>query len=331
MKTTNKLADRIRRGESIPPPLAALLGVASVGVRAGMWWRRHGPRFKLDAPVISFGNITAGGTGKTPAVIERAQSELGNGRRVAILTRGYGSKRGRAFVRGADIEEPFGIAEDIGDEPALIAWKVPDALIVKDPDRVAGGLAAIREHHCDTLILDDGYQYARLERDENTLVIDAVNPFGNGQLIPRGILREPITAVERATSILLTRCDQSPHLTVLREALADMCPGAPFRMTRHEPRYLWRLTDKEQAPLSYLHGQSVHAVCAIGNPEAFFATIESLGATLLTRQAFRNHRRIPQDALADDAPIVTTEKDAIRMGPVASNVWALAVELADFT
>ena len=331
MKTTNKWADRVRRGEELPQPLAALLGVASVGVRAGMWWRHHGPRFELDARVISFGNITAGGTGKTPAVIERARREIAAGHNVAVLTRGYGSKRGRACVRGKDLKDPFGVAEAIGDEPALIAWKEPEVVVVKDPDRVAGGLTAIKDYHCDVLILDDGYQYVRLERDENILVIDAVNPFGNGQLIPRGTLREPIIALERATALLLTRCDQSPHLETLERYLAEMCPDAPIRMTRHAPSHVWRITDRSREALDYLRDRPVHAVCAIGNPEAFFATLEGLGAELLTRRAFRNHGRIPRDAIPGDAPVVTTEKDAIRMGPVASNLWAIAVELADFS
>ena len=172
-----------------------------------MWCRLQCPRTRVNARVISFGNITAGGTGKTPAVIERARQEVASGRKVAVLTRGYGSQSKESLIVANESSEDLYLR--IGDEPALIARKVPRAIVIKCADRVLAAKTAIDEHGCDTLIMDDGFQHVRLERDENIVLIDAANPFGNGHLLPRGILREPLHALKRATHFILTRC-QAP-------------------------------------------------------------------------------------------------------------------------
>ncbi len=331
MKKRAEIADKVRRDEPLPLPLAVLLSMATVWARAGMWVREKGPRFHVDARVISYGNLTAGGAGKTPAVIERARQEIDAGNHVAVLTRGYGSSRRSMAVRGSQAKRPAALAASIGDEPALILKRVPEAVVVKNADRIAGALTAIRDFHCDTLILDDGYQYLQLEREENILVIDATNPFGNGRLIPRGILREPVTALDRATHFLLTRCDQCPQLPILVHALEDIRPGAPIRKTRHAPTHLWRLDSGETAPLETLQGQPVRAVCGIGNPEAFFATLAALGAELVDRRPFPDHSAIPPSAFVDDGVLtVTTEKDAMRLGAPPCPVHALAIELQDY-
>jgi tetraacyldisaccharide 4'-kinase len=318
------LAERVRRGESIPAPLAALLTSLTPFVRLGMAWRLRQPRVRVDARVISFGNITVGGTGKTPAVIERAREELAAGNRVAVLTRGYGtaSQQNPFLVKGDSA-----LAAQVGDEPALIARKAPGVVIAKGPDRVAAARAAIDRYGCDTLILDDGFQYVRLERDENVLLIDSCNPFGNGRLIPRGVLREPILHAGRATTVILTRCDQAGDLARLRAQVEALCPYAPIRETWHAPASLWRVSDGEEVPLEHLHGMRVRAACAIAHPEAFFRTLESLGAVLTERLACADHSRIPESALAGSAMLVTTEKDAMRMERAPENVYALGIEL----
>ncbi|MBI2431890.1 MAG: tetraacyldisaccharide 4'-kinase, partial [Candidatus Hydrogenedentes bacterium] len=205
-----KELDRLReRNIGWPSPLDYLLGVGTPLVRLGMWWRLRGPRTRVEARVISLGNLTAGGTGKTPAVIARAQAEIAAGRRVAVLTRGYGSQRVRepyVLPPGTPLPETP-LYKLIGDEPALIRRRAPGITLVKSADRVAGAHAAIAAG-CDTILLDDGFQAVALERDENILLVDATNAFGNGHLLPRGILREPVAAAGRATEIILTRCDQ---------------------------------------------------------------------------------------------------------------------------
>jgi tetraacyldisaccharide 4'-kinase len=262
MNALDGWAERIRRGERIPWPLALALAAATPVVRAGMMARLSLPRVRVDARVISFGNLTAGGTGKTPAVIERARKEIAAGRKVAVLTRGYGSKKGAAYAwkPGGQIDVPF-LCRVLGDEPALIALKVPEAVVVKNRDRVAGAQAAIEQHGCDTLILDDGFQYVRLERDENILLIDATNPFGNGHLIPRGLLREPLRAMARATAIILTHCDQAADLSPVLAQVKALAPHAPIRRTRHAPAGFYRFSGGPPLPCTAVAGKRVRAVC----------------------------------------------------------------------
>lgn len=321
------LADKIRRGEPVDGPLGALLGAASWVQRAGMWRKLRGPRARVAARVISFGNITAGGTGKTPAVIERAELEVAAGRTVAVLTRGYG---------GARVAEPLlhpprspADARMLGDEPALIARRVPQAWIVRAADRVAGARAAV-EQGCDVILLDDGYQAVALERDENVLVIDAVNPFGNGHILPRGILREPLPAMDRATQVILTRCDQAKDLDIAVAAVHRHCPNVPIRYTRHAPMGFVRLSDGVTLPLDALRGQSANALCAIGHPESFFHTLEGLGITLVERDALRDHAAVPEMLLNGPQTVIVTEKDAARIPNAPENVLALAIRLEEW-
>ncbi|MFO7973621.1 MAG: tetraacyldisaccharide 4'-kinase [Candidatus Hydrogenedentota bacterium] len=322
------LTDRVRRDEPVPFSVAALLNLATPVMRAGMYFRLRKPRIRVDARVISFGNITAGGTGKTPAVIERARKEIQQGHRVAVLTRGYGARSKETMTVHVGKGSPE-LCVTLGDEPALIATRVPETLIVRCADRVAAARKAIDEYSCDSLILDDGYQYVQLERDENVLVIDTTNPFGNGRLIPRGILREPLTAMARATHIILTRCDQADSLDAVLDAIAEYSPEASIRRTRHVPSVLWRLSNGERLPLTRLKEERICAVCGIGNPEAFFETLEELGAEITTRMAYPDHSAFPTEALPRDMLIVTTEKDAMRIEEPGTNVAALGIELED--
>ncbi len=329
MKRLPPIAERIRRGGPVPLPLAALLAAATPVVRFGMWRRRRLPRIRVDARVISFGNITVGGTGKTPAVIERARAEQAAGHAVAVVTRGYGSKRvpEPAFL---DRQMPScEAAEQFGDEAALIALRAPGVHIIKAADRIAGARYAIEQRGCDTIILDDGYQFLPLERDENILIIDASNPFGNGHLVPRGILREPVEALARATAIILTRCDQADNLDTAVKAVRRVCPNTPLRLTRHAPKRLRRVVDNAPLPLAYLDGHEVEAACAIGNPDAFFRTLEALGASIAARHVFRDHARVSLRPGVPNRPLVVTEKDAVRMRAPGEQVYALGVELED--
>lgn len=323
------LAERIRRNEAVPLPVAALLTAATPLVRAGMWLRRHRPIVHVDARVISVGNLTAGGTGKTPLVVERARRELAQGRKVAVLTRGYGSTPSKKPV-AADANGPDDVYALLGDEAALVVRKIPGIVVVKCVDRVAAAQAAVERHGCDTLILDDGFQYVRLARNEDIVVIDARNPFGNGHLIPRGILREPVEALRRATHVVVTRCDQASGLESLCARIRAICPDIPVRTTRHAPANCWRLSDGKTFPLAMLRERPICAVCAIGAPEAFFDTLASLGAAVAERRAFPDHGGIPESALSGPLPVVITEKDAVRMRRAPDQVFALAVELEDW-
>jgi len=329
------LSERIRRGESIPFPITSVLNAMTPFTRLGMQRRLNQPRESVDATVIAFGNITAGGTGKTPAVIERAQHEITQGNAVAVLTRGYhGKLKGGPHVIPDTVDDWPAIARGYGDEPALIARRAPGVRVVKYADRVAAARHAIDELGCDTLILDDAFQYVRLERDENILVIDASNPFGTERLVPRGFLREPLEAMQRATHIILTRCDQAEDLDAVIGRLRTFCPDTPIRPTWHKPTGLWRVTDGVDVPLDEYVDRIEATACGIGNPEAFQQTVWDLGARPQLGYTERNHGLTDLsfilDEVSDDGIILTTEKDAIRIPNPPDNLYALRIELADF-
>lgn len=332
MKTTvvENWVERIRRGQSIPPLLGLFLSSLTPLTRAGMFFRHISPKIRVDAYVISIGNLTVGGTGKTPAVIERAAQEVQRGRKVAVLTRGYGSDSQREMVivppseKQDDLKVPW-----LGDEPELIRKCVPQVVIGKGANRIKAAQRLIQDFGCNTLILDDGFQYVMLERDENILLIDATNPFGNGRLIPRGILREPITAARRATQIVLTRCDLASELDETLATIRAICPSTPIRLTRHAPSHWVRLIDGSTLSLEKMRGEKATALCAIGNPEAFLKTLEVLGVYVTQRVIFPDHFDIPHEMIPREGIVLTTEKDAVRLKQVGENVYSLVVRLKD--
>ena len=328
MNVLDAIAEKVRTGAPLPTPIAVALAAATPLTRLGMAIRRFRKTVKVQARVISFGNITAGGTGKTPAVIERVTREIAAGHRVAVLTRGYGAAPAPTTVALLGAEAALQ-PERVGDEPALIGKHAPESYIVRDADRVRGARVAVGELGCDTLVLDDGFQSVRLARDEDIVLVDATNAFGNGRLIPRGILREPMTALRRATRIVLTRCDQVDSTPSLIQQLEAVAPGVPVRTTRHAPVGLWNTATEERLPLDALRGRDVVAVSAIGRPEAFRKTLEQLGARVVETHAFRDHGPIDPSRI-DGSFVVTTEKDAIRMKHGPAHWWALSVALEDW-
>lgn len=329
MKFRHGLTERVRRGDPIPLPLDLALRACTPAVRAGMALRRLRPTVRLDARVISYGNITAGGTGKTPAVIERVRQEADRGHTVGVLTRGYGSPSGSRPCDSPEIA-PAQFYEALGDEAALILRKIPECIVLKDADRVAAGRRAIERYGCDTLVLDDGFQYVRLAREEDIALVDATNPFGDGRLIPRGILREPVSALRRATGIVVTRADQAEDLDALLQQLARIAPGTPVRTTRHAPVRLTRASDSAEIPLDELRGREVVAACGIGNPESFAKTLRGLGGSIREIRAAPDHHALSLEKQTTDIPIVITEKDAVRASIQDENVWILEIELQDW-
>lgn len=333
MTPLRRLAETIRRGDPVPAPVGALLRAASLVQRAGMRRRLRAPRVRVDVRVVSFGNLTAGGTGKTPAVLERAGRELAQGRRVAVVTRGYGGRRvTEPFVHCT--EESGGPPDPalLGDEAAMLAFRFPELCVVRSRDRVAGARAAAARG-CDVVLLDDGYQAVTLERDENALLVDAGNPFGNGLILPAGILREPLEAMSRATHVLVTRCDGARDLAGLLDVIHSHCPDAPVRLTRHAPESFHPLAGGPPSATDCFRDREVVAVCGLARPESFFRTLESLGCRIARRHALPDHAAIPAALLRDNLPVIITEKDAARLGKNAAGaggVHVLRVGLADF-
>ena len=324
------IADRVRRGDPLPPLWDGLLRCATPVTRLGMALRHARPAAIVNAKVISFGNITAGGTGKTPAVIACVQAQMAAGKHVAVITRGYGSDRVREpFLAGTNMARAD-IVRLVGDEPALIRHHAPNCVLIKAARRADGARMAIENLGCDVIVLDDAYQHVQLARDENVCLIDATNPFGNGFLVPRGILREPLCALKRATRIEITRCDQARDLGGLVETIRAIVSATPLRFTVHAPDGFWRVADGAPVSLNALREGPVTALSAIGNPEAFHRTLGGLGLLLRETRTFRDHASIPEEALRAEGFVVATEKDAMRMGAVPDNVVALKISLVDY-
>jgi len=329
--------ERVRTGAPIAWPVAAGLQAATLVQRVGMWRRlRHTPQ-RVQAQVVSFGNLTAGGTGKTPAVIARAQQELAKGRRVAVLTRGYGSRPARTPQVCDTTRRPTPTAEEWGDEPALIARAAPQVFLVKCSDRVAAARAAVDECGCEVLLLDDGFQAVALARNEDVVTLDTTNPFGGGpdgrvgHLVPRGILREWPAALARATHLVLTHCDHAPNLKQVMDEIRHYAPDAALRLTRHAPVRLWNVATGEAAEPAWLQGREVDAACGIGAPEHFRSTLARLGAQLQRFTAVRDHQALPAPVFETERVVVVTEKDAVRLAPPPANAWALSIALEDHT
>ncbi len=310
---------------------------AVVQIRLFLYNRGIIRRFPLGVQVISVGNVTVGGTGKTPVVEIFARELQKEGRRVAILSRGYRKKEDAVLTRMLDKilfrenRRPPRIVSDgkrllldsemSGDEPYMLASNLPDVVVIVDKDRVKGGRYAINRLGCDTLILDDGFQYQKLKHGIEVVLVDSTNPFGNENCLPRGILREPAKNISRADFVFITKSDGSGHYE-LRSRIKEMTPDADFIECCHKSRYLRNVFTHEQKPLDVLKGMRVVSLSGIAVPQGFESSLESLGAILAERVRFADHHRYSQQEIIDvvnrarelsaDA-VLTTEKDAVRI------------------
>lgn len=308
-----------------------------------LWLYRH--RILHDQPlgclVVVVGNLTVGGTGKTPVVEKFARALHDRGRKVAILSRGYKSKAVPLWKKGwwwlTHAEEPpprivsdgrsvLLDSERAGDEPFMLACNLPGVIVLVDKNRVKAGEYAIKKFGCDTLVLDDGFQYLPLKGSLNLLLVDKTNPFGNGHLLPRGILREPVKHLKRASYVFLTKSNGQRDAE-LERTIAEHNPGVDLIECAHRPQYLRRfgcanVGPDAREPLSFLKGRRVLAFSGIATPESFEKFLRDLGALLVGRERFLDHYRFGDDDLAElfaqaqregAECLVTTEKDAVRI------------------
>ena len=285
----------------------------------------------LGCQVISVGNITVGGTGKTPIVETFARSLQQKGRKVAILSRGYKSRKTPLWEKIIRREErlPRVVSDGqrlllnsdlAGDEPYMLASNLPDVVVLVDKDRVKSGKYAIRKFGCDTLVLDDGFQYLSLQHRLDIVLVDYTNPFGYKHILPRGLLREPMRNLKRAGFIFITKCppDGAPELKARLRALN---PHAEISECRHTPKYLQNLYTRKKTELGELNGKRIAAVSGIAVPAGFENGLRELGAEIVYSAQYADHHRYTQQELIEtinravDAGaelIVTTEKDAVR-------------------
>jgi tetraacyldisaccharide 4'-kinase len=333
---------RLIRGESREPLAAAgrcVLGAAAIAYRLGVvlrnraydcgWWLS----FRAAVPVVSVGNVTLGGTGKTPMVEYVARWYRARGLRVVILSRGYGRVAG------------------LNDEGRVLDENLPDVPHLQDRDRARLAQVAIEELEPDLLLLDDGFQHRRLGRDLDLVLLDALDPFGLGRMCPRGLLREPPAALRRASVVVLSRADlvSAADRAAIRRR-AEWYAGAglgqgqgPFRWVEaaHAPRDLIDACGQTR-PLGDLRQQGLAAFCGIGNPEGFRRTLEAQGARLLGLRTFPDHHAY---AAADVAwlagwvrdlgaeLVLTTQKDLVKLrtaalGPIPLLALRIGLEIA---
>ena len=307
-------------------------------------------RYPLGIQVISIGNVTAGGTGKTPVTEIFARTLAAEGRKVAILSRGYRRKEAPLWQRlfTQVVEPPLVVSdgkhvlldsEKGGDEPYMLASNLPGVAVVVDRNRVKAGRYAIKRLGCDTIILDDGFQYQKLKHSIEVVLVDSTNPFGNGNMLPRGILREPARNLKRADIIFLTKCRGA--VTAVREEIRKYNTTAEIVECNHTPKVLKDVWSREEYPLSWLNGKTTCTLSGIASPKGFENSLRHLGAKVVWCERYADHHRYDSSEIlyalnrtADmgaDA-LVTTEKDAVRFPrfettPVRCLYLRIAIEI----
>lgn len=307
-------------------------------------------RYPLGTQVISIGNVTAGGTGKTPVTEIFARTLAAEGRKVAILSRGYRRKEApwwqRLFTQV--IEKPLVVSDGRrvlldsatgGDEPYMLASNLPGVAVVVDRNRVKAGRYAVNRLGCDTLILDDGFQYQKLKHSIEVVLVDSTNPFGNGNMLPRGILREPVRNLKRADIIFLTKC--RGDVSAVKEEIRRYNTTAEIVECNHTPKVMKDVWSREEFPLDWLRDKTVCTLSGIASPKGFENSLRHLGAKVVWCERYADHHRYDASEVlyalnrtADmgaDA-LVTTEKDAVRFprletAPVKCLYLRIAIEI----
>ncbi|MGH8024362.1 MAG: tetraacyldisaccharide 4'-kinase [Limisphaerales bacterium] len=307
-----------------------------VNIRRWLYNKRILRDQTLGVQVIAIGNLTVGGTGKTPVVEKFARELRDAGRNVAILSRGYRSKPkpfhqwffDKIFFR--DDQTPPRVVSDgksllldsemAGDEPYMLASNLRDVVVLVDKDRVKSGRYAIEKFGCDTLLLDDGFQYWDLRgRRHDVVLIDRQQPFGNEHLLPRGTLREPPSHLSRAQTIFITK--SNGNTAELRERIAKFNGEAAVIECVHHPLYLEDIYTGERKELDFLRGKTAASLSGIAQPESFEQSLVSLGAELVYSKRFADHHRFSQQEVLNvinrgkkrqASVIITTQKDAVR-------------------
>jgi len=328
----------------------ALLYGAAVAARNRAYDRGWVRQARLPCPVISIGNLSLGGTGKTTCVESLATRLLQRGLRVCILSRGYGGKarrpywllhrQGRLLVNG----QPAATRDGLPDEPQLLAWHLSGVPVVIGAAREQTGRLACEEFQPAALILDDGFQHRRLFRDLDLVLVNARMPLSGWPIFPHGPMREPLASLSRAQVIVVTKVDQSRELVAaLQERLRMINPDALIATAMHEPDTLQDLAGEMPVPLDRLTGMSVSLVSSIGDPDGFEQTVRQLGSSVVSHAVYPDHHaysrrdwdEVVQGACAAGAQaLVTTEKDAVRLSPfkdvaasAALPVWVLRVRM----
>ncbi|MHC4268157.1 MAG: tetraacyldisaccharide 4'-kinase [Planctomycetota bacterium] len=285
---------------------------------------------RLPVKIFSIGNITTGGTGKTPLVENMAKTLHQSGKKVAILSRGYGGNNLSQKNNGS-----------VNDECLTLKENLQDVHILVGKDRVKNGEKAIKDYEVDCIILDDGFQHFKLYRDLDVVVIDSLNPFGGEYLIPRGSLREPLKTLKRADIFIISHCDQSSEDTIksIYTRLKQLNVDAHVCESIHRPVHIENITDNSILKPEWLNGKRIYGLSAIGNPESFASTLKGLDAVLIKHRIYCDHHVYTKEeidgviseanSLGADA-IVVTQKDIVKMRKMnieEADILSLKIEM----
>lgn len=290
----------------------------------------------LGVPVISVGNITVGGTGKTPLVAWFAETLAQQGKKVCVLTRGYGRENSSARVVVSKGSEILADAKTGGDEPLMLAESlINKAAVISDKDRVSAGLWAKENLGSEVFILDDGFQHLRLKRTFDVVAVDATNPFGGGHLLPVGRLRESLSSLQRADCIIITKTNLGEDIDELRAKLLSHSKGRPVFFSRFRVSGARTLNNDSFVELKTLP-ESCSAFCGLGNPKAFFRQIKRADLMLVDKQSFADHHfytqedieKIEVEAKKEGARcLITTAKDAVKLRELKFTLPCYSLEI----
>lgn len=307
--------------------------VYAVIMQARSWCYRLGllPSRRLPKPVISIGNLTVGGTGKTPVTTHLARYLLGKGLRVVVLSRGYGgSLEGQCRVV-SDGVTLFETPDACGDEPYLLASSVPGLAVVIGSDRYQAGMLALEQLRPDLFLLDDGFQHIRLQRDLDILLLNGTLPFGNGRVLPAGPLREPTSALHRCDFVIYTRCAATPKQRDHRVASLPAC-SAGYRLEG-----FYRLDNGSEVAHARLNHARMVACAGIAQPGSFFESLEQLGLHPVAAMPLPDHADYSAAVMSDLQALVTkhaadwlitTEKDAVKLRCFQENLPGITIVAA---
>jgi tetraacyldisaccharide 4'-kinase len=307
-----------------------LLRLAEAPYTLAVNWRNR--RFDLgaakvyhpDVPVVSVGNITTGGTGKTPMVEWLARWFRQRGIRVALISRGYGAERGSRNDEALELEQ-----------------RLPDVPHLQNPDRVEAARIAVQELECQLIILDDAFQHRRIARDLDLVLVDAITPFGYGHVLPRGMLREPLKGLGRADVVGLSRsdCASQERVEWIRQQVRRYAPDADWIELAHVPTRLHG-ANEQTAPVDSLDAQPVAAFCGIGNPDGFRHTLAQCGFTVAGLRDYPDHHAYSRGdvesldqwvrSLPDAKAVICSHKDLVKIGLPrlgARPLWAVVIRL----
>jgi tetraacyldisaccharide 4'-kinase len=296
-----------------------------IGLRNRYYDRTPRAIKRVKVPVISVGNLTMGGTGKTPMVAWLARWFAQHSLRPVIISRGYGTN---ATQSG-----------QLNDEAQELHWRLPAVPHVQNPNRVDAARAAIDNYQADVIILDDGFQHRRLHRDLNIVLIDATQPFGYDHVFPRGTLREPVSSLRRADVVVITRSAlvNEQQRTAIQATAAALCPQATWLDANHRPTHLSNLSTRQ--PLSQLAGQPIAAFCGIGRPQAFRESLIECGYEVVAFRPYADHHEYTQSDMqslsrwaqaTEAAAVVCTQKDHVKLAAADFGnlpLWSLAIEM----